>query len=476
MSHLVPRHLNDLHASIADNSDLIYPHTASALHPKAATAEAQDKVPDPTLFASLTQPTRGDSDLPTVGECAVHLELLEVFHKLRINVIRSSALDTTFGVRIEKRAVFQRGWDDAKRDYVMKPGHLKDETWGSRRRQKWSYFLEIAVGRFRVWIGKMDWFLKALGLEDRTRLPYLPPLDVLMVWHAFLLNPRDYDQACRRDSLTYVAALRFPWEAVHAAINRRDWKYTQPKASADWTQERANMEPDLFQFLGWAGKPSNGLSAALARYGVQPKAPIFSLDEALDTQGLNSRDAAFLAMLRQGELDKEANGLLVANVQRQAAFVDKMHAQLWIRSPALEGTLRRAGDRYDKFLRLFKLCPGQRLVPTLDIDLVWHTHQCSAAAYRASVEQRTGVFLNHDDKLGQPVLKVELERTRRPFFVHFGEDYEKCFCWECEMIASVLEDDDANGQQESLSTLTERVRVNVEYHRCVEILRRPPAL
>ena len=79
---------------------------------------------------------------------------------------------------------------------------------------------------------------------------------------------------------------------------------------------------------------------------------------------------------------------------RQATFVDKMNNHLWIRSPALEGTLRRAIDRYSKFLILLKrkapplgadgsgttMVPGPIIVPTLDIDLVWHTHQ--GAGYR----------------------------------------------------------------------------------------------
>lgn len=69
-----------------------------------------------------------------------------------------------------------------------------------------------------------------------------------------------------------------------------------------------------------------------------------------------------------------------------------MNGQLWIRSPALSGTLRRATDRYAKFLHLLKrkapplgedgsgktIVLGAIIVPTLDIDLVWHTHQCSA--------------------------------------------------------------------------------------------------
>ena len=57
-------------------------------------------------------------------------------------------------------------------------------------------------------------------------------------------------------------------------------------------------------------------------------------------------------------------------VIRQSKFVDKMHDYLWIRSSALDGTLRRAIDRYDKFLKLYKLYPTTMFVPALDIELV----------------------------------------------------------------------------------------------------------
>lgn len=297
--------------------------------------------------------------------------------------------------------------------------------------------------------------------------------DILMVWHAFLLNPHDYDRACRRHNFTCVSTLLFPWTELHAAINSENWAYTLPQTSARWTEEHAIMEPDLFHYLCEAGKTSNSVSTTLARYG-ENEAQIFPPGESLNVRGLTSRDGAFLAALQQTELDKEANQPLAANVQRQAAFVDKMHAQLWIRSPAVEGTLRRAGDRYEKFLRLLQLCPRQMLVPTLDIDLVWHTHQCSAGAYYASVKRRTGVFLNHDDKLGRPVLQGGLEGTKKQFLMRFGEEYERCLCWDCEAVASALED--ANGgagsTQKSVSTLVTKVKEDVHYYRCAELLRR----
>jgi len=299
-----------------------------------------------------------------------------------------------------------------------------------------------------------------------------------MVWHAFLLNPHDYDRAQSRYRLANLRRLPFPWQAVHDAINPRDWTYTLPTVSVEWTKTNAGLEPNLFRYLesGGGGSsfgPGSRVLTTLARYGKR-YVHIIPIGEFLDMQGLESRDAAFLAILRQTEADKHADRPLADNVQRQAAFVDKMHLQLWIRSPAAAGTLRRAVDRYDKFLRLFALYPGKMLVPTLDIDIAWHTHQCSAKAYADSMRRRTGVFLNHDDKLGREVLHGGMDETKELFLARFGEEYERCLCWDCEASLSVIEDadEDRSAEGEEVGSLVEKVRKEVEYYRCVEICRR----
>lgn len=130
---------------------------------------------------------------------------------------------------------------------------------------------------------------------------------------------------------------------------------------------------------------------------------------------------------------------LVEAVDRQQSFVRKMEQQLWIRSPAVDGTLRRALDRYQKFLKLFKIYPKEMFVPTLDIDLVWHTHQCSSERYKVSVEALTGKFVNHNDKLGTPVLSGGLQRTKQLWKIRFSEEYVRCLCWDCEAILSAVE-------------------------------------
>ena len=54
-------------------------------------------------------------------------------------------------------------------------------------------------------------------------------VDVLMVWHTFMLNPRDYFQDCVRFNLRNTWATGIPWAAVNEAIDA-DFNYDIPEA------------------------------------------------------------------------------------------------------------------------------------------------------------------------------------------------------------------------------------------------------
>ncbi|GIJ86994.1 hypothetical protein Asppvi_005893 [Aspergillus pseudoviridinutans] len=429
-------------------------------------------IPSPSLFTSLVpyENQRDRNALPTVGQCAVHLELLEVFFALRSKIINSTQLDNTFGIKINNGIVHRKEYDRRKRKYIYKPYKLRDNTWQARRREKWSYFLSIAVQRFKMWIRKANDTVDGSGLSENTRLPFLPPLDVLMVWHACLLNPVDFDYYCRKNGLKGIRQLSFPWAEIHRAINANDWTYSLANASSDWTRVTVNMHPDLVQYLELMGRTANPVSRVLSRYGDR-SVTFGSLSP--EVRYLADSEKSFLNILLELDVQKSQNQPLVDNVQRQAAFVDKMHRHLWICSPAAEGTLRRALGRYDKFLKLFKFYPGKMMVPTLDIDLVWHTHQCSAAQYEESMRERTGRFINHDDKIGQPVLDGAMAETRQLFIIRFGQEYSTCLCWDCEATASILEQIDENGGLDGadMDALAELVRQDVGYYRAVELAR-----
>lgn len=85
--------------------------------------------------------------LPSTLECVTHLQLLNNFFRLKIAV----------------------------------------DEWGQKKNmaedQAWKQFCDIAANKFLEWSRNVD--------TSNQNIP-IPSLDVLMVWHSFMLNPRDY--------------------------------------------------------------------------------------------------------------------------------------------------------------------------------------------------------------------------------------------------------------------------------------------
>jgi len=62
-------------------------------------------------------------------------------------------------------------------------------------------------------------------------------------------------------------------------------------------------------------------------------------------------------------------------VIRQSLFVDKMVKLDWLHSPTASNTMQRLLIKYGRFIDIMAENPGQIAVPTLDVDLAWHTHR-----------------------------------------------------------------------------------------------------
>ncbi|KAL5356669.1 hypothetical protein BJX96DRAFT_187394 [Aspergillus floccosus] len=476
MSSLNMAHVESLHkASSNQITALLQKGTTRYTTTKNSTKEEQPNIPDPSLFQTLS-PTGEDAKalggFPTTGQCAVHLELLEVFYMLRNRIIYSRDLDTAFGVEPNKRTVYRR----IRRGERKQPVELRDPTWDARRNEKWPYYLELAAGRFHSWIRVVDgvWQeekLDSTSIELSDGMDFMPPVDVLMVWHAFLLNPLDFEQYCKTNGLLTARNIPFPWKRIHKAIDSQTWKYSLHDTTADWLLETCKMEPDLFKYLEKVGQSRSPAHAVLSRYGTGRRKAGLS-KYAVSDSPVDTRELDFIKAVKSATAQSRDTTPLVENVKRQASFVDKMHAQLWICSPAAAGTTRRAVDRYGKFVQLFKLYPDTILVPTLDVDLVWHTHQCSAALYQEYMIAHTGRFIRHDDRFGQNVLDTGFDTTQEVFFASFGERYHLCLCWNCEAIADGLEEAEKDGRQVDIRALAEEIGEEVSYYAAVEIAKR----
>ncbi len=114
---------------------------------------------------------------------------------------------------------------------------------------------------------------------------------------------------------------------------------------------------------------------------------------------------------------------LVAAVFRQQTFARKIIALSNWDDMVI---LNPMSDRYLKFMLLMKKPAGGRvrsLVPTLDVDLFWHTHQLFPKYYHSWCVQNVGRRINHDDTIEETQLKTSFDDTRKIWRAAYGEDY-----------------------------------------------------
>jgi len=119
---------------------------------------------------------------------------------------------------------------------------------------------------------------------------------------------------------------------------------------------------------------------------------------------------------------------LVAAALRQREFSKKITGE-GCRALDTPEALFKATTRYHKFLLLIKRRASGKgnakngLVPTLDIDLCWHTHQLSAFSYREWCIDHLGLAISHDDSIGEKSLTSGLKETSLAWYDAYRESY-----------------------------------------------------
>ncbi|KAF8459249.1 hypothetical protein BDZ91DRAFT_742064 [Kalaharituber pfeilii] len=239
---------------------LIKLHSSTNKPTRPSISNLPATLPPPSIFTSLytdggtsdSQETapQNISPNPTVAECAVHLELLEAFLVLKRRVLKSNALDYTFGTR------------------RVPPQRRTDPNWLQKRKEKWDKFLDLAVLRFEVWWEEMAKKIGKGDLMDDEN--HLPPLDVLMVWHTYMLKPQVYRLDLRKklgmlgdEELCNCA--KFPWKAIHEAINHETRAYTLTAGQKRQWEKITAMPDNLFDFLSDYGQMHDETLGILAR-------------------------------------------------------------------------------------------------------------------------------------------------------------------------------------------------------------------
>ncbi|EED11448.1 conserved hypothetical protein [Talaromyces stipitatus ATCC 10500] len=181
---------------------------------------------------------------------------------------------------------------------------------------------------------------------------------------------------------------------------------------------------------------------------------------------------------------------LVGAVIRQGSFVQKMQKLNWLHSrsvSALHPLMEKFITKYYIFWKIIVDNPSQMVVPTLDVDLVWHTHQLNPKNYYTysikTTERRKPVrFIDHNDRIDEGRLSDSFEWTVRQYRkVTGGELYSECFCWYCEATRgkrlfeklslsskNIKElDQPKNEKNDTTSSLEENVSTHISPHNAV---------
>lgn len=314
-----------------------------------------------------SQVEAGSADhLPSVSECAVHLELLGAI------------------VRVEGEVA---AWGKEK---------------GLAEGVAWNTYCSAAAQRF------LKWSHLAEAHKGNT-----PPLDVLIVWHAYMLNTAAYRRYENKVLKGRMGLKGINWAAV-VSCSLQLHSYLVQSADSNlglWEQHRRIDKDNRFNI------------------------------SAEDAAAMNQLPfpADLLGALKSGEVQINSTNTapstkfdMVAAVQRQLKFAHKMHNAKWLGSPFAGQILETAIRRYQMFFTLIAEHPGGSLSPTPDIDLVWHTHQLSPKRYGLySAMNANGKFVNHNDNVDKPVLRVAFESAKTLFRERFGSEYQVCYCESC---------------------------------------------
>ncbi|KAJ3489796.1 hypothetical protein NLJ89_g11494 [Agrocybe chaxingu] len=361
--------------------------------------------------------------------------------------------------------------------------------------RRWGWFVGLAVERFDIWC-------RSLHIDDSRLQPeiVLPPLDVLMVWHSYMLNPRWYAEDCLRIPACgvlqtfeplfeqilkgqiiipntpsieqvdfWVTKTSQPFDYIDSVqlFNQRTIAcphctmpiavylmtdngtgYLQQNFTANciqgcgllgitkerlafrkFVQDLAATPPAYLPgtFFNPASPAARNASKAMKRqvsanieanielYGSFRDYPqgspeyinayilaaisyaSFSMSKLIKT--INPSSTLINKILSAYNNDKIYSIDLIGAVLRQGSFVQKMYDLQWTRpgffdEPQDEMALHHATARYHAFLDLMASSPASFFVPTLDIDLVWHTHQLMPSKYQADCNTYVKQFID----------------------------------------------------------------------------------
>lgn len=201
-----------------------------------------------------------------------------------------------------------------------------------------------------------------------------------------MLDSSSYATAChaRENDVPGLANLCFPWKAVCAVIDMEKMVFQLPRGAQTLFHTLSVQSADILTYL--SGPPA---------YTEEPS-PLLPVD-------------------------------MVAEVKKHESFLDEAHALLWIRSPALRGSLERASAEFEGVKA--RLACDTNAGPAGELSfgsrLFWRTLRLFPSVYKGFV-RNTDAPNYHGDK---PLVAHDETPGGAP---------SHCACWTCERIRDDL--------------------------------------
>lgn len=430
----------------------------------------------------------------------------------------------------------------------------------------WQVFVTNAVRKFIIYISAVK---NALGLKTNDSTDeeeifsrdvnnyvricnflrsHLPPLDVLMVWHTFSLNPRAYYDFLVRNQFCQFYAAPFPLDLINLAINQVSFIYNPApeyregynKIIEEFLEDTSDYDLDDFQSeylvcdvlcpicqetlltkVPFTNDFKTGFADAGFKMVLQRTKGNCNcdFDPIITHDSLRSRQLyadiigpkllpntyryfstivkneayrafvtkqvakdlkpdiakAIMPIINRANLDTCVRAItfcnhpyskklilrhyymmnlihltvrggmevpedLVGSIMRQERFWQKINLIDWLNATSVEVVISEARKRYKRFYQLLVLGNNRAsLIPTMDIDLLWHIEQLSQHHYITACKEDISEYLiDHDDKAETGLIHDGYIKTARLYRQKYREDYTVCSCKYCDSIRNIV--------------------------------------
>ncbi|RYP46477.1 hypothetical protein DL768_007310 [Monosporascus sp. mg162] len=472
-----------------------------------------------SAFSSLNLPATTADVSP--DSCIAHLKLLSAFQYLKEDVGYTDGLWQLFDSRAVSSHPVPRVHAGRSDEEARRAGEDRvAKTLAMLREKRWALYVARAVDRYEAWWESFSKDpLTEADMENDDQSKYsdftdgkaatlfepsmLPPLDVLLVWHAHMLSPRAYLEDCLRNGLKEFWTLGIPWNLVNAAIDNnfnynvsneckiawetntgRKWNNLDDGATKtlecpickgiiqipwttcgqpEYTGNSSRRRPGLVGKGYGEGNLEHRCPCCrsainrqllefrkflkdfedLTAFGRPMPGTILSIQTGFPTriprapQG-NSFPQTFPNRLLKKHLNRTIIDLVRRSSFKSSSMEDIRQAvQSSLEpnkhvAPIVDGQSGRQGFR--RFTNIMASNPHHVVVPTLDIDLAWHTQQLTPSVYFDWMVSQTKKFIDHDDKIDEVKLTSAFEWTSKTYQEEYKEVYSECTCWYCESI------------------------------------------